>query len=119
MKNKNSLARLGFYIGAGIGLLLFVVVWLLPTSYFAGLFGLEAERFVFGNSLGILTGIAIAAGALISGALITGGAAITGWVTGTLADVLKNSIAARVSLATKTDGSSDLLVNSAKGPEAL
>jgi|Deesub1362B_J571_1020462.scaffolds.fasta_scaffold26213_2 hypothetical protein len=91
---KGRLAnRLG-YVGAGIGLTLFVVFGLLPGSFIGGVVGLNIAGAIFGMPVEptVLSRVVIAVSMLL-GVLVTGTVfvivgAVVGWILGTAVDAV-------------------------------
>jgi len=86
---KVSYAKVGTYIGAGIGLLLFVVVWMLPVSYIGGVSGSRVQEYISGSSQGIISAAIMALIVLASGLFVTSVTAVAGWIGGTAVGALK------------------------------
>jgi hypothetical protein len=82
------------YIGAGIGLVLFAIVGLLPGSLLGGAMGLNIVGTLFGYPVtsGVLQRL-IVAGSMLLGVMVAGiifimGCSVAGWLLGTAADAL-------------------------------
>ncbi|NOY39575.1 MAG: hypothetical protein GXO95_04965 [Nitrospirae bacterium] len=91
---KGKLSNRLSYLGAGIGLALFVVFGLLPGSFIGGVLGLNIAGAVFGIPIApsILSRIVVAMG-MLTGVMVTGlifmvGGATMGWLMGTVAEVI-------------------------------
>jgi Mg/Co/Ni transporter MgtE len=95
MKTKHSLAKRGLYIGAGIGLVLFAIVGLLPSSFIGGVLGLKIAGHIFGIPLGtavaprFLVGLFMVLGVLVTGLVFVIGLSLIGWASGTLMESLR------------------------------
>ncbi len=83
------------YMGAGIGLVLFALIGLLPGSLLGGAMGLNIVGTLFGYpvSAGILersiVALSMLMGVMISGIIFVVGCSITGWLVGTVIDTVK------------------------------
>ena len=84
-------AKVGLYVGAVAGLVLFVAAWLLPVSFIGGVSGSKIQEYVSGNSYGFLTVIFMVLIVLVSGAVLTAFSSFVGWVGGTAIGALKSS----------------------------
>ncbi len=95
MKTKNALAKRGLYIGAGIGLVLFAIVGLLPSSFIGGVLGLKIAGHIFGLPLGtavaprFVVGVFMVLGVLVTGLVFVVGLSLIGWAGGTVAQALR------------------------------
>src|SRR5271169_4151298 len=82
MKAANNIAKKGFYIGAGAGLLMFVAVGLLPSSFIGGFIGLQIGRHLFGTALAatvlprVIVGLSMILGILVAGLFFVGSSSI-------------------------------------------
>lgn len=83
------------YIGAGIGMVLFALMGLLPGSLLGGAMGLNIVGALFGYPVtsGILQRLIVAAsmlvGVTVAGIIFVAGTSIAGWLLGTLADYVR------------------------------
>ncbi len=83
------------YIGAGIGMVLFALMGLLPGSLLGGAMGLNIVGSLFGYPVtsGILQRLIVAAsmlvGVTVAGIIFVAGTSIAGWLLGTLADYVR------------------------------
>jgi len=106
MKTGNF-AKKGLYVGAGIGLVLFAIIGLLPSSFIGGVLGLKIAGHIFGTPLGVelvprmLVGLSMVLAVLVTGFVFVVGISITGWLAGTLADTVKAGKAAHVGVTAK------------------
>lgn len=95
MKTKGSISRKGLYAGAAAGLLLYILVGLLPSSFIGGLIGLKIAGGIFGSPVTyeifprIIVGITMLAAVLVSGSVFVAGVSVIGWLTGHVADILR------------------------------
>jgi hypothetical protein len=106
MKTGNF-AKKGLYTGAGIGLVLFAIIGLLPSSFIGGVLGLKIAGYIFGTPLGmeliprILVGLSMLLAVLVTGFVFVVGISITGWMAGTLADAVTAGKTAHVGMTLK------------------
>lgn len=83
------------YIGAGMGMVAFALVGLLPGSLLGGAMGLNIVGTLFGYPVtsGILQRIIVAAsmlvGITVAGVIFVAGASVAGWLLGTAVDHAK------------------------------
>jgi hypothetical protein len=95
-------ARKMAYIGAGVGLVLFAVIGLLPGSFLGGVVGLNIAGGIFGLPLGsallprIIVGISMLLGVFVSALMFITGSSLAGWLIGYGIDALKAGKAATV-----------------------
>src|SRR5512139_522239 len=95
MKARDNIAKKGLYVGAGLGLLLFAVVGLLPSSFIGGLLGLKIAGHLFGVPLGtavlprMIVGISMVLGILVTGVVFVVGTSLIGWLCGHVADIVR------------------------------
>ncbi len=88
MKTSSDIAKKTTYIGAGAGLVLFVLFGLLPGSFLGGAAGISMAGWLFGLPLGagivsraiVLAGMLI--GVLVSGIVTVTAASTMGWLAG-------------------------------------
>jgi len=89
-----KLATKTSYIGAGVGLVLFAIIGLVPGSLLGGVMGLNIAGSLFGFPVasGVLQRIIVAAsmliGVMVSGIIFVMGSAAIGWVLGTATEKL-------------------------------
>ncbi len=101
-------SKKGLYAGGIIGIILFAVVGLLPSSFIGGVLGLKIASHIFGVPLGmalvprIIVGITMVLGVLVTGAIFVVGLSFTGWLCGYLIEVMKGKKAEVNDLAVKT-----------------
>jgi hypothetical protein len=82
------------YIGAGIGLVLFALVGLLPGSLLGGAMGLNIVGTLFGYPVaaGVLQRMIVAAsmlvGVMVAGVIFVVGCSVAGWLVGTVIDAI-------------------------------
>lgn len=85
---KTTLKRQGAYIGAGAGLVLFVIFGLLPGSLLGGAAGIKFAGMFFGLPLepGLLPRVIVLmsmlVGVLVSGTVIVTATSAIGWLAG-------------------------------------
>jgi hypothetical protein len=90
-----KLAKKLTYIGAGIGLVLFAILGLLPGSFLGGAMGLKIVGTLFGHPVtsGVLQRIIVAAsmliGVMVAGIIFVVGCSVAGWLVGTAVDALR------------------------------
>ncbi|MCX7914181.1 MAG: hypothetical protein N2511_06310 [Thermodesulfovibrionales bacterium] len=102
-----QLSKKGLYVGAIIGIILFVLIGLLPSSFIGGVLGLKIASHIFGVPLGmaimprIIVGITMVLGVLITGTIFVMGLSFIGWLCGYVIEVLKDKKAEVKELATK------------------
>lgn len=105
MKTGDSIGRKGLYIGAAVGLVLFAVIGLLPSSFIGGVLGLKIAGHIFGTPLGIavlprmVVGLSMLLGILITGFIFVVGLSVAGWLCGHVIDVIRASRAVPQDLA--------------------
>ncbi|MBA4371373.1 MAG: hypothetical protein C0402_00755 [Thermodesulfovibrio sp.] len=102
MKNTNYTKKIA-YIGAGCGIVLFVIFGLLPGSFLGGVMGLNFAGMLLGIPVtsGVLSRLIVAAsmmlGVMVSGIMFITASSVAGWLVGTVADALtsqKHNLAA-------------------------
>ncbi|MBA4348430.1 MAG: hypothetical protein C0415_00360 [Thermodesulfovibrio sp.] len=107
MKTKDNIAKKGLYIGAGIGLLMFAIIGLLPSSFIGGVLGLKLAGHIFGTPLGmavlprIVVGISMVLGVLVTGLVFVVGLSLIGWLLGQVVDVVRAGRTVGIELKTK------------------
>lgn len=95
MKTRET-ARKVAYIGAGAGLILFLVLGLLPGSLLGGVVGLKIAGGLFGHPVGpallprLMVGISMLLGVLVSAVIFIAGAASAGWLVGCAAEAVSS-----------------------------
>jgi len=83
------------YVGAGVGLVLFAILGLLPGSLLGGVMGLNIVGTLFGFPVtsGVLQRLIVAAsmliGVMVAGVIFVVGSAVAGWLVGTALDALR------------------------------
>ena len=91
---KTSLAKRAAYIGAGAGMVLFVLVGLLSGSLLGGAAGINLAGWVFGLPLepGIISRavvlVSMLMGVVVSGIVIVTAASSAGWLLGKVIDTV-------------------------------
>lgn len=102
-----SFAKKGLYVGAGMGLIMFAIIGLLPSSFIGGVLGLKIAGQIFGTPLGMelvprmLVGLSMVLAVLVTGFVFVVGIAITGWLAGTVADTIKAPKTAHVGITVR------------------
>jgi hypothetical protein len=105
MKTGN-IAKKGLYAGAVIGLILFAIIGLLPSSFIGGVLGLKIAGHIFGTPLGMelvprmLVGLSMVLAVLVTGFVFVVGISIIGWLAGTVADTVKAGKTAHADMTT-------------------
>jgi hypothetical protein len=105
MKTGN-IAKKGLYAGAVVGLILFAIIGLLPSSFIGGVLGLKIAGHIFGTPLGMelvprmLVGLSMVLAVLVTGFVFVVGISIIGWLAGTVADTVKAGKTARIDMTT-------------------
>jgi hypothetical protein len=85
---KTAIARKGAYIGAGAGLVLFLIFGLMPGSLLGGAAGINVAGWLFGLPLepGLISRIIVLAsmlvGVLVAGIMIVTATSSVGWLAG-------------------------------------
>ena len=88
MKTIEITTRKAVYGGAAVGLLLFALVGLLPSSYIGGVMGLQLASQIFGTPSGLAVlpraavGIGMVLAVAVTGIVFVGGASLMGWFLG-------------------------------------
>lgn len=89
---KERMANKGAYMGAGVGMVLFIVFGLLPGSFLGGVMGLNAAQALLGSPLSsaiaarLIVGASMLMGVMAAGVIAVTGTATLGWLLGTAAD---------------------------------
>jgi hypothetical protein len=82
---KTQTAKKGLYLGATAGLILFIVIGLLPSSFVGGVLGLKIASYVLGTAVEsalisrAVVGIAMVTGVLVTGLVFVVGTSLIGW----------------------------------------
>ncbi len=90
-----ELSKKGLYAGAIIGIILFAVIGLLPSSFIGGVLGLKIASHIFGIPLGmaimprVIVGITMVLGVLVTGTIFVVGLSFIGWLCGYVVEVIK------------------------------
>ena len=106
MKTGN-IAKKGLYCGAAVGLILFAIVGLLPSSFIGGVLGLKIAGHIFGTPLGMqlvprmMVGLSMVLAVLVTGFVFVVGISITGWLTGTVVDAVRAGKTSQVGITVK------------------
>ncbi|HTZ19172.1 MAG TPA: hypothetical protein VMB78_12120 [Dissulfurispiraceae bacterium] len=93
---KTNISRKGLYIGAIAGLILFIFIGLLPSSFVGGVLGLKIASLVAGKSVEMaligraLVGLSMVIGVLVTGLVFIGAMSLVGWAVANI------NLAARV-----------------------
>ncbi|MBF0558095.1 MAG: hypothetical protein HQL08_04890 [Nitrospirae bacterium] len=100
-----EMAKKGLYAGVGAGLVLFALVGLLSGSFIGGVIGLNIAGSIFGLPLTasvlprIIVGSCMVLGVILSGVAFVTGGAVAGWLTGHIADTIREARTAVVGQA--------------------
>jgi hypothetical protein len=82
---KTEISKRGLYIGATAGLILFIFVGLLPSSFVGGVLGLKIASYLVGKSIEAallsraVVGLAMATGVLVTGFVFVAVTSLIGW----------------------------------------
>jgi hypothetical protein len=88
-------ARKTAYIGAGVGLVLFAIIGLLPGSFLGGVVGLNIAGSLFGMPVSsallprLIVGLSMLVGVMVSAIIFIAGSTIAGWLIGYVVDSLR------------------------------
>jgi len=94
MKTRETAKKMA-YIGAGAGVVLFVVLGLLPGSFLGGVIGLNMAGALFGFPVSsailprLIVGISMLLGVLVSATIFVAGTSSLGWLIGCIIDSMK------------------------------
>ena len=94
---RTTLSRKTAYIGAGAGLVLFVLFGLMPGSLLGGSMGINIAGWIFGLPLqpGLISRaivlVSMLVGVLVSGILIVTATSTVGWLMGKILEPSKTS----------------------------
>lgn len=106
MKTGN-IAKKGLYTGAALGLVLFAIIGLLPSSFIGGVLGLKIAGHIFGTPIGMelaprmMVGLSMVLAVLVTGFVFVAGISIIGWMAGTLADAARSAKPAQLRMPAK------------------
>jgi hypothetical protein len=82
---KAEISKKGLYIGATAGLILFMLIGLLPSSFVGGVLGLKIASYIAGQSIETalisraVVGISMVTGVLVTGFVFVSVASLIGW----------------------------------------
>lgn len=82
---KTDTPKKGLYIGATVGLVLFIFIGLLPSSFIGGVLGLKIASYLMGTSVEsallsrAVVGLSMMAGILATGCVFVTGTSLIGW----------------------------------------
>jgi hypothetical protein len=82
---KTQTAKKGLYIGATAGLILFMLIGLLPSSFVGGVLGLKIASHVVGTAVETallsraVVGISMVIGVMVTGLVFVVGTSLIGW----------------------------------------
>ena len=82
---KTETARKGLYIGATAGLILFILIGLLPSSFVGGVLGLKIASYILGTAVDTallsraVVGISMVIGVMVTGLVFVVGTSLIGW----------------------------------------
>jgi len=92
---KTETSKRGLYIGATAGLVLFIFVGLLPSSFVGGVLGLKIASYLLGSSVETallsraVVGLSMVTGILATGCAFVTGTSLIGWGIGRLTFISK------------------------------
>src|ERR1700690_534267 len=84
-KMKTDTSKKGLFIGATVGLVLFIFIGLLPSSFVGGVLGLKIASYLLGNAVEsallsrAVVGLSMMAGILATGCVFVAGTSLIGW----------------------------------------
>ena len=87
---KRDKAKKGLYIGATAGLILFILIGLLPSSFVGGVLGLRIASYVVGSSVETalvsraVVGISMVTGVMVTGVVFIVVTSLIGWAVGNI-----------------------------------
>lgn len=90
----NKMTKMGLYIGAGAGLMLFAVAGLLPGSVIGGMIGINIAGSLFGLPLEptilarLIVAVSMMLGVCLSGVVMVTATSSLGWLIGNLIDTV-------------------------------
>ncbi|HMK55209.1 MAG TPA: hypothetical protein VK448_01070 [Dissulfurispiraceae bacterium] len=82
---KTNYSKKGLYIGATVGLVLFIIIGLLPSSFVGGVLGLKIASYLLGTSVETallsraVVGISMVVGIFATGFVFVAGTSLIGW----------------------------------------
>ena len=82
---KAEISKKGLYIGATAGLILFMFIGLLPSSFVGGVLGLKIASYIVGRSIETalisraVVGISMVTGVLVTGFVFVSVTSLIGW----------------------------------------
>ncbi|HMK60951.1 MAG TPA: hypothetical protein VK452_07380 [Dissulfurispiraceae bacterium] len=82
---KTQYSRKGLYTGATIGLILFIIIGLLPSSFVGGVLGIKIASYLLGTSIETallsraVVGVSMVIGILATGCVFVAGTSLIGW----------------------------------------
>jgi len=94
--NKAEITKKGIVTGAVIGVILFAIVGLLPSSFIGGVIGLKIASYLFGMPVGTellsrtVVGLTMVFGIAITGLIFVVSASMIGWLFGYLGTSLRS-----------------------------
>ena len=94
MKTRETAKKMA-YIGAGAGVVLFLVLGLLPGSFLGGVIGLNMAGALFGFPVSsailprLIVGMSMLLGVLVSAMIFISGTSSLGWLIGCIIDSMK------------------------------
>jgi hypothetical protein len=92
---KTNITKKGLYTGATVGLILFILVGLLPSSFVGGVLGLKIAAYIMGTNVDTallfraIVGISMVLGILVTGVVFVIGASLLGWGIGHVGLIVK------------------------------
>jgi len=94
--NKAEITNKGIVTGAIIGIILFAVIGLLPSSFIGGVIGLKIASYLLGMPAGTellsrtVVGLTMVFGIAVTGFIFVVGASMIGWLFGHLGMAIRN-----------------------------
>ncbi len=91
-----GMAKKGLYTGVGAGLVLFALIGFLPGSFIGGVVGLNIAGSIFGLPLSasllprVVVGASMVLGVMLAGVVFVAGGAVSGWLTGSAIEAVRN-----------------------------
>jgi hypothetical protein len=92
---KAKTPQKGLFIGATAGLILFIFIGLLPSSFVGGVLGLKIASYLLGNSVEsallsrVVVGLSMVTGILAAGCVFVAGTSLIGWCIAHLTSLSK------------------------------
>lgn len=99
--NNTELTKKGMLTGAIVGIILFAIIGLFPSSFIGGVVGFKIAGYLFGMPVGAellsrsIVGISMVVGVAITGLFFVAGASLIGWLLGHLGMSLRGRTLAK------------------------